>query len=365
MISVYIHIPFCIRKCLYCDFVSYVRTEEVQKAYIDRLIKEIEDCSVAETVDTVFIGGGTPSVLSFQDTERLVNALRNQFAFAPDCEFSIEVNPGTVTLDKLRAYRRLGVNRLSIGLQSCDNLQLKTLGRIHTYEDFVKTFAEAREAGFDNVNVDLMSAIPGQTTQSYIDTLQKVLLLAPEHISAYSLIVEEGTPFASMELDLPEEEDEREMYYETKRILKEAGYERYEISNYSKPGFACRHNVGYWTGKEYLGFGTAAASFYLNVRKCNQRDADDYIQNGPLPEEEVMLTKDDLMSEFFFVGLRMMKGVSEREFERRFGESFENRFGAVMQKHIDAGLLAKKDGILCLTEKGIDVSNYVLCDFIL
>ncbi|MBR4966148.1 MAG: oxygen-independent coproporphyrinogen III oxidase [Lachnospiraceae bacterium] len=365
MIGVYIHIPFCVRKCLYCDFVSYVRTEEIQKAYIDRLVEEIEDCPVSETVDTVFIGGGTPSVLSFGEIGRVMDALRRKFVFAQDCECSIEVNPGTVDLKKMSAYREYGINRLSIGLQSWDDTQLKTLGRIHTCEEFEKTFWLAREAGFDNVNVDLMSAIPGQTRQSYAETLQKVLSLAPEHISAYSLIVEEGTPFAHMELDLPQEEEEREMYYDTKRILSEAGYDRYEISNYAKKGFACRHNVGYWTGKEYLGFGVAAASFYQGMRMRNQSSLEDYLEKGPSLEEKVMLTKEDMMSEFFFVGLRMMKGVSERAFEERFSERFEERFGNVIRKHMDSGLLVKDEGFLCLTEKGIDVSNYVLCDFVL
>ena len=365
MIGIYIHIPFCVRKCLYCDFASYIRTQEVQKLYIDRLIKEIEACSVSETVDTVFIGGGTPSVLSFGEIGRLMDAIRHKFPMIKNAECSIEVNPGTVDSEKLQSYREFGLNRLSIGLQSCDNKQLKTLGRIHTYEDFEETFMAAREVGFDNLNVDLMSAIPGQSVSSYLDSLQKVLQFAPEHISAYSLIVEEGTPFSEMELDLPDEESERQMYYDTKRILSEAGYTRYEISNYAKEGFACKHNIGYWTGKEYLGFGVAAASFYQGMRIRNHVSLEEYLANGPTLEEKVMLTKEDCMSEFFYVGLRMMKGVSECEFEKRFGEPFGERFAASIQKHMNLGLLAKENGYLFLTEKGIDVSNYVLCDFVL
>ncbi len=350
---------------MYCDFASYVRTQEVQKEYIDRLIKEIEDCPASDTVDTVFIGGGTPSVLSFTEIQRLVCALREKFSFAKECEFTIEVNPGTVDAEKLKGYRSLSINRLSIGLQTCDDIQLKKLGRIHTYQEFETTFRLAREAGFENINVDLMSAIPGQTRLSYSDTLKKVLHFNPEHISAYSLIIEEGTPFAEMELDLPGEDEEREMYYDTKRILAASGYERYEISNYAKKGFICRHNVGYWTGKEYLGFGVAAASFHQGIRKCNQLSVEDYIENGPRLEENIMLTKEEQMSEFFFVGLRMIKGVSERQFQGKFGVSSDEIFGEIIKKHIETGLLARENGYISLTDKGLDVSNYVLCDFIL
>ncbi len=365
MIGIYIHIPFCVRKCLYCDFASYVRTDEMKTAYVDRLVQEIGAFETTECVDTVFIGGGTPSILPAEEMERILKALKAKFSFSDNVECTIEVNPGTVDSFKLEEYYRMGINRLSIGLQSCDNQELKALGRIHTYEDFETTYFAALKAGFANINVDLMSAIPYQTVESFRESLHKVIALGPQHISAYSLIVEEGTPFSQMQLPLPDEESEREMYYEAKRILLANGYERYEISNYAKKGFSCRHNVGYWTGKEYVGFGVAAASFYKGVRSSCATDVERYIEHGPWLEERIMLTEEDKMSEYFFVGLRMMKGVSEGEFLEKFGVVPRVVFGDALDKHMKNGLLVKEDGRIRLTEKGIDVSNYVLCDFVL
>lgn len=365
MIGIYVHIPFCVRKCLYCDFVSYVTTEEVRAAYVARLLKDIAEADVKETVDTVYIGGGTPSVLEAKDICMIMDAIRERFALTDDCECSMEVNPGTVSTEKLISYRKAGINRLSIGLQSCDDKELETLGRIHSCEMFLDAYRMAREAGFENINIDLMSAIPGQTKESYKETLQKVLQLKPEHISAYSLIVEEGTPFADMELNLASEEDERCMYYETDRLLSDAGYVRYEISNYALPGCECRHNIRYWTGKEYLGFGVAAASFYKGCRSKNAAGLDAYIANGPESEESVMLTDEDAMEEFFYLGLRMCGGVEEEAFLRRFGMYPQEVYGDVLEKHVRDGLLVREDGRIRLTSRGIDVSNYVLCDFIL
>ncbi len=365
MIGIYVHIPFCLRKCLYCDFVSYVTTEEVRAAYVARLLKDIAETDVKETVDTVYIGGGTPSVLEAKDICMIMDAIRESFTLTDDCECSMEINPGTVSLEKLILYRKAGINRLSIGLQSCDDKELKALGRIHSCEMFFDAYRMAREAGFENINIDLMSAIPEQTKESYKETLQKVLQLKPEHISAYSLIVEEGTPFADMELNLPSEEDERWMYYETDRLLSAVGYVRYEISNYALPGYECRHNIRYWTGKEYLGFGVAAASFYQGCRSKNASGLEAYITDGPEVEECVMLTEKDAMEEFFYLGLRMCGGVKEEVFFQRFGIQPEEVYGDVLEKHIRDGLLVKEEGRIRLTARGIDVSNYVLCDFIL
>lgn len=364
MIGIYVHIPFCVRKCLYCDFVSYVTTEEVRAAYVARLLKDIAETDVKETVDTVYIGGGTPSVLEAKDICMIMDAIRERFTLTDDCECSMEVNPGTVSTEKLISYRKAGINRLSIGLQSCDDKELETLGRIHSCEMFLDAYRMAREAGFENINIDLMSAIPEQTKESYKETLQKVLQLQPEHISAYSLIVEEGTPFADMQLKLPSEEDERWMYYETDKLLSDAGYVRYEISNYALPGYECRHNIRYWTGKEYLGFGVAAASFYEGCRSKNTAGLDAYIKSGPQLEERIMLTKEDEMEEFFYLGLRMCEGVKEEVFRQRFGMGTEEVYGEVLKKHIGDGLLVKEDGSIRLSLRGIDVSNYVLCDFL-
>ena len=352
---------------MYCDFASYVRTQEVQKEYIDRLIKEIEDCPASDTVDTVFIGGGTPSVLSFTEIQRLVCALREKFSFAKECEFTIEVNPGTVDAEKLKGYRSLSINRLSIGLQTCDDIQLKKLGRIHTYQEFETTFRLAREAGFENINVDLMSAIPGQTRLSYSDTLKKVLHFNPEHISAYSLIIEEGTPFAEMELDLPGEDEEREMYYDTKRILAASGYERYEISNYAKKGYECRHNMTYWTGIEYLGLGLGAASYFKGCRYKNTSDMELYLQNATekIIEEELVLTAEDKMEEYMFLGLRLKKGVSIGLFENLFRVPMDTIYGKEIEKMKTEGLLLQHGDKLRLSKKGTDVANYVMSHFIL
>lgn len=365
MIGIYVHIPFCIRKCLYCDFVSFVRTDDVKKAYVDRLIDEIRNAPNEETVDSVFFGGGTPSLLDADLTEQIMSAIKEHFTLTEDFECTIEMNPGTVSKEKLEAYLQMGFNRLSIGLQSCNDDELRILGRVHTYEEFEQAFLLARQSGFHNINIDLMSAIPNQTVASYQTSLHKVMQLRPEHISAYSLIIEEGTPFAEMELQLPDEDEEREMYYETKRILAKAGYERYEISNYALPGYECRHNTRYWTGESYLGFGISAASFYNNKRVTNASSLEEYIASGAGHEEEIMLTKEDKMSEFFILGLRMSEGVTEEKFLHLFGVTAEEVFGEVIEKHLSNGLLIRKKGKLCLTEKGTDVSNYVLCDFVL
>lgn len=361
-LEIYIHIPFCVRKCAYCDFLSFPADEKTRKDYVSALSEEIRQSqSLADEyeVSTVFFGGGTPSILQGEFIARILEQLKVQFTFRPDAEITIEANPGTVDEEKLLKYREAGINRISFGLQSTDNKELRLLGRIHTWEQFLESFHLARRAGFTNINIDLMSALPGQTADSYRKTLEQVLELSPEHISAYSLIIEEGTPFYDKYEDhpelLPEEDEERQMYYDTKRILKTCGYERYEISNYAKPGFACRHNLGYWERADYKGFGLGAASLIKNVRTSNQDDLSEYLQGYFTGSKEV-LTEQAVREEYFFLGLRKMEGVEPGIYREHYGKLLEK---LQMQQ-----LLDEKNGKIYLTEKGIDVSNYVLAQFL-
>lgn len=286
-LELYIHIPFCVRKCAYCDFRSAPAGREVQAQYVDRLLEEIQKAApLAEDYEVVsaFFGGGTPSILPKEEIGRVMELLHRQFDWKADAEVTIEANPGTVDGRKLDAYRSFGINRISFGLQSADNEELQKLGRIHTWEQFLESYESARAVGFTNINVDLMSALPGQTRKSWQETLQKVLVLNPEHISAYSLIIEEGTPFYEKYADhpelLPPEDEERQMYYDTKRILAEQGYERYEISNYARKGYACRHNLGYWSRRDYKGFGLGASSLLNSVRSTVQEDLTEYLRGN-------------------------------------------------------------------------------------
>lgn len=384
-LEIYIHIPFCVRKCSYCDFLSFPYDREGQRAYMEALFAEIEGKSAKYSdyqVTSVFIGGGTPSILPGEWIRELMDRIRNCFCFAENTEhaivpeITIEVNPGTADAEKLAIYHQAGINRLSIGLQSADDEELQKLGRIHCYKQFMDTYGAAREAGFANINVDIMSALPGQSLDSYRRTMEKVLSLtpSPEHISAYSLIVEEGTPFAQLDedgkLDLPDEDCERAMYEETKRILGEAGLYRYEISNYARPGYECRHNCGYWERVDYVGFGIGAASLVGNRRFNNGRDLQKYL-NDPLRCCENMqeLSKEEQMEETMFLGLRMTRGVSLSEFEKTYGQTMEQVYGPVIEKNIGDGLLEYRmegtTGYLALTGKGLDVSNYVMADFIM
>ncbi len=376
-ISVYIHIPFCVRKCLYCDFLSGPASEASRKAYINALCEEIRSEAYKYEgfrVVSVFIGGGTPSVIDAEDIRRVLNTLRQSYRLEAECEITIEVNPGTVTEDKLRIYRESGINRLSIGLQSARNSELKALGRIHSYEDFLNTYEKAVKIGFSNINVDLMSAIPEQTLSSYRETLNKVLQLTPQpvHISAYSLIVEEGTSFYENTPKLPDEETEREMYKITREILEKAGFHRYEISNYAKPGYECFHNKVYWTRGNYVGFGIGSASLVKNRRFHNITELESYVNHTKEYATDIQsLTIEEQMEEFMFLGLRMMKGVSEQEFYENYHQRFEQVFPGVIAKYVELGLLATEviDGTdflqVKLTLQGIDVSNTVMADFLL
>lgn len=391
-LSLYIHIPFCVRKCGYCDFLSASADEKARDRYVQALLMEIERYRGTETADrkikTLYIGGGTPSTLSVKQLECIMQKIKCTFNFHGDMETSMEMNPGTASKEKCRALYQMGINRLSIGLQSTNDMELKTLGRIHSYEDFLNTYTWCREAGFQNINVDLMAALPYQTVESYTTGLRKIIRLAPEHISAYSLILEERTPFYQKYnsgcYPLPDEEQERLMYRETEQILAQAGYERYEISNYAKKGYACRHNLVYWQGGDYLGLGLGSSSYMDDVRFHNTTDLDTYVNQGAYVEDREELSVQAKMEEFMFLGLRVIAGVSGTEFEKRFGKTMEDVYGDVLRKHEEEGLLQierkedRKEAAaaepakgktniekVMLTTKGVDVSNYVFADFLL
>ena len=369
--EIYIHIPFCIRKCDYCDFLSGPSEPEEQADYVQALLREIQAVEEGEgrSVSSIFIGGGTPSVLDERLLGDILREIRNRFKMEEDAEITIEVNPGTANIGKLQAYREMGINRLSIGLQSPEDRELKILGRIHNYGQFLETYQEARTVGFDNINIDLMSAIPDQTYEGWVKNLRTVAELEPEHISAYSLIVEEGTPFAARKLNLPDEDTEYNMYEATAQILKEYGFEQYEISNYARKGRECRHNVGYWTRQDYLGFGLGASSLYGKERFANTADMKKYLENSKNPEKirekEPSLTGEDEMAEFMFLGLRMTKGISKADFQRCFGCTIESVYGEVLEKYESMELLLEKDGRIFLSREGIHVSNSIMAEFLL
>ncbi len=390
----YIHIPFCVKKCDYCDFLSFpCGDEKIRDNYLRAVIRQLdyysENSSKFKHISSIFIGGGTPSSLSEDELEKLLSNIAEIVSEAgndlDNIEFTIECNPGTLNESKLSIMRKYGVNRLSLGLQSAKNEELKCLGRIHTFEDFVKSFNMARTAGFSNINVDLMSALPGQTLDSWKSTLEEVVALDPEHISAYSLIIEEGTPFyklygedAGSEADLkaedrlPDEDTERDIYHFTKTFLAEHGFKRYEISNYAKPGFECKHNCGYWTREDYAGIGLGAASLMNDTRYNELEDLEEYI-NSYLESESGLyaahiehLKPFDCMGEFMFLGLRMMRGVSIADFKDKFNKDIYDVFGKAINTSVEEGLMENYDNgdKLRLTDRGIDVSNIVFARFI-
>lgn len=381
-LAIYIHIPFCVRKCLYCDFLSAPASDETREQYVQALCREIREerkSYVNYKIETIFLGGGTPSLLSGEQLDRILGTVFDAYQVADDCEISMEVNPGTVTKEKLKAYKRAGVNRLSIGMQSAVEEELQSLGRIHSSEDAFDTYELAIKTGFNNINIDLMSAIPGQTKESWKESLKRILDLepAPAHVSAYSLIIEEGTPFFEKTPTLPDEDTEREMYKITNDILSESGYLRYEISNYAKPGFACRHNCTYWERGSYAGFGIGAASLVEQVRFSNTRNLKDYLgkylKNATvaIKENRQELSVEEQMEEFMFLGLRMMRGVSAGKFSDLFGKTIEQVYPGIVEKYCRQGLLQKipeqgsGEARIALTERGIDVSNVIMADFLL
>ena len=370
-LELYVHIPFCVRKCQYCDFLSGPSDEETKDRYIEALLKEIRAAEHTEDYEivSVFIGGGTPSALKAEAIASIMRTLQEKFFFCEDAEVTIEANPGTVDPEKLTIYRNVGINRLSLGLQSTDAEELKLLGRIHSYEEFLKSYEWAREAGFSNINIDLMFAIPGQTGEAWRQHLYQVAELNPEHISAYSLIIEEGTPFAEQNLDLPDEDTEYQMYEDTAEILERYGYRQYEISNYAKQGYMCRHNAGYWQRLEYLGFGLGASSLYGGMRFSNTHQMQEYLKESRNPDQirkdVTVLSRNEQIEEFMFLGLRMTEGISEKKFEENFDVRLMDVYGDILQKYEETGFMEHIETKWRLTRKGIHVSNHILADFLL
>lgn len=379
-LQIYVHIPFCVQKCLYCDFLSFAAEERVQEDYVNALLEEIRHYGEKMTdydVTTIYIGGGTPSYVNHVWIETVLAEIYENFSIKPNVEISIECNPGTLSSWKLGAYKSAGINRLSIGLQSANNEELKLLGRIHTYEDFLKSYEMARAAGFDNINVDLMSGLPKQNVTKFLETLYQIIKLRPEHISAYSLIIEKGTPFydsykfdlvkqqAGMKTDfLPSEDEEYRIYKATQEVLKQNGYVQYETSNYAQKGYECRHNIGYWTRENYLGVGLGAASLIENVRYTNTSNIDTYMQGEWVAVEEP-ITRKAQMEEFMFLGLRMNEGVSREDFENNFNISIEAIYREPLEELKRKELLVARAGRIFLTDKGRDLSNYCLAKFLL
>ncbi|MGN0278589.1 MAG: radical SAM family heme chaperone HemW [Lachnospiraceae bacterium] len=383
-LSIYIHIPFCVRKCLYCDFLSFPENEQKEN-YVNQLIKEIKEQSILyknHRVISVFIGGGTPSILAAGQISMIMEAVYAHYQVSDSAELSIEMNPGTVTQAKLGEYITCGINRISIGLQSANDEELVRIGRIHDYETFLETYHMARAAGFRNINIDLMSALPDQSMESYQHTLERVVALEPEHISAYSLILEEGTPLYEHQdsYTFPSEDEDREMYLWTGRYLAEHGYHRYEISNYAREGYECRHNKVYWQRGDYVGFGLGAASMVEDCRWSNPSEWEEYAAYvgqaqaqqhdqsispvKPVRLKQQKLSVPEQMEEFMFLGLRMMCGIEKEAFGRKFGQQIEEVYGSVLQNLEKQGLLAQDQNRVWLTERGIDISNYVMAQFL-
>lgn len=402
--ELYIHIPFCMKKCSYCDFLSFSADEQTQYSYVQALLRELVFYGSKykeRVISTIYIGGGTPSWLREEYMEAIMMQVRSSFSVAEDAEITIECNPGTITSQKFEVYKKIGINRLSIGLQSAHNEELKILGRVHNYEQFLKTFDMARKHGFNNINVDLMSSLPGQTPEIFMDSLHQVVRLKPEHISAYSLIIEKGTPFyelyrfdavkqeAGMQTEsLPTEEEEYQTTKLTQQYLQSEGYVWYETSNFAKKGKECRHNIGYWKRKDYLGVGLGAASLIDNIRYSNIRDIYDYLKEteqiydgifeNPLEDGTVeavpatnlhvsaeAISRNAQMEEFMFLGLRMTEGIYRQDFFDAFGMQIEAVYGDVLSHLQEEALLEKKEGRVYLTDKGLDLSNYVMVQFLM
>jgi len=393
-VSLYVHIPFCAVKCKYCDFLSFDgESYGTMLRYVDSLCQEIKlYAPIADDyiVRSVFIGGGTPSILDESLIINIMAFIRKTFTLDRDAEITIEANPGTLRHQKLNGYKTAGINRISIGLQSADDDMLKKLGRLHNYDQFVASYNAARRAGFDNINIDVMSGLPGQTIHTFVDTLSKVIDYQPEHISVYSLSIEPGTPFANdpeILESLPPDMIDRRMYEITKKLLSAHGYDRYEISNYAKSGYECKHNMVYWTGGDYIGFGIGASSYFQGKRFNNMTDIFNYIDimedtaekfvsydnmeklynetTSKIRQNVTPVYIDSRMEEFMFLGLRMMCGVSRSEFEERFNKDIYEVYGPVLNNYIGQGFMAAVGDRIILTDAGIDVSNVILADFIL
>lgn len=381
MPGLYLHIPFCILKCRYCDFPSYAGAQQRLPAYLSAMTAEMDSLVKRDWAifDTVFLGGGTPSLLTENELSRLMNALQSHFQIAPDAEISIECNPGTVDVHKLLEYQKCGINRLSLGLQSMNGQLLARIGRIHTPEQFLAAFAQARAAGFKNINVDVMAGLPGQTLEAYLDTLKQVIALSPEHISAYGLILEEGTPLfddvRSGRETVPDEDAVSDMLDAGLILLESNGFIRYEISNYAKDGFQCRHNLNYWRNGEYLGIGPAAHSAWRIkdgdashwTRWSNPADLGTYEASAGVPLASRELTHIPAGEEAFetvMLGLRTVEGVSLDAFEARFGQPFNLIYPRAVQRLLSTGWMEIVNGFVRLTRHGLDMQNSALQYFL-
>ncbi len=372
-IGLYIHMPFCKAKCYYCDFISYANKEKLIKEYVEALIKEMKHINLSKySIQTVYIGGGTPSLI---DNESISKIMDNVRPFVADnAEITIEINPGTANKEKLKKYKEIGINRLSIGLQSADNELLSEIGRIHKYEDFLNVYNEARNIGFRNINVDLMLGLPNQDLKKLEESVKEVITLSPEHISIYSLILEENTKLYDMvmneELKLPDEAIERKMYWNVKKMLENEGYIHYEISNFAKEGYKSRHNSDCWEQKEYIGIGVSSHSYLNNKRYSNSESVEEYIKNInnndfdkniTIHEEQ---TKEDKQKEYMILGLRKINGVNITKFKNKFGENPIFLYRQELNKLVQEELIEIYDNNIKLTDKGLDLANVVWEEFI-
>lgn len=368
-LGLYIHIPFCRSKCLYCDFCSFPRMDgETVSRYADELCRRLlaaAPCAADRTVDTVYFGGGTPTLLPIDAFSRILHTVSEQFKLTPDCEITAECNPATADFPYLSALHALGVNRLSIGLQSVHENELRALGRAHTFADFQAVFADARRAGFDNISADLMYGIPHQTEESFRASIEALCALSPEHISSYGLKIEEGTPFSRMQesLPLPDEDAEYRMYCLLTHELEKRAYHKYEISNFAKEGQHSRHNLRYWHSEEYLGFGPAAHSYFEGERFGNSRDLDAFLRGEDIVCERTTLTAHEREEESVMLGLRLAEGISLAEFEAKTGQDFMARY-PIVSRMITEGFMVLEDGHLHFTDKGFFVSNAILAEML-
>lgn len=367
MKGLYIHIPFCVKKCEYCDFISFTGCESRFSEYIDALTDEMTEYRDTE-IDTVFIGGGTPSLLTSELINRLCAAVKGNFRLAHDYEWTIEANPGTVTDLKIQAMLCGGINRISLGVQSFDNTELEAAGRIHNSETAYETVMKLYESGFHNISIDLMESLPYQTEESFRRSLETAVSLPIRHISVYSLIIEEGTPIKKKYDEgiykMPDEDNDRKLYHYTKQFLAEYGFNRYEISNYAKPGYESRHNLRYWNCGEYIGLGVAAASYTDGRRFNNTENLERYLSGSFRSSEFEALTSEDMMGEFMMLGLRKTIGVSAADFEERFGKPIESIYGTQLGRFTRLGAMEYISGYYRLTERGLDVANTVMCEFV-
>lgn len=375
-LGIYIHIPFCKQKCFYCDFCSFANKNEMQEKYVETVINEIKNITHKEkyTVTTIYLGGGTPSILNPDYIKNILQEIKSSFEILDDAEITIEINPGTVNEEKLKRYKEYGINRLSIGLQSANDKILKKIGRIHDYKQFEETFFYARKCGFKNINVDLMIGLPTQAIEDVKQTLEKIIQKNPEHISVYSLIIEEGTIIEKLinenKLQLPDEETERIMYWTVVNELKENGYNQYEISNFSKKTYESKHNTNCWKQKQYIGLGTSAHSYLNKKRYSNTNNIEEYIKNIQennisknitIHEEQ---TEESTMNEYMLLGLRMIQGININEFKQKFKIDPTIKYKEILEKLQKENLIQITETSIKLTKQGIDFGNIVWEEFI-